>query len=263
MAAPCINDTCSVTSIIDPITRRLELDVRYGGGGLQCVDGLGLGALLYGNPARTNPVDPCFQQLRMTAAGELFSEPGRVRYKDFGSSSEVGVPYTGGYSSNPIDSNTSVANPYNCAAMAIIYGRFRIRYSIGNEATGALPANSISDGALTWFPYHANIKFEFNSTAAAAGPAGAEEVAYQNISGMRAVADTQSGDPNEVWVYFVSSRPVGAGDSVSPRAYAKHQEDTGGSGNTNQNVNTDDFDNGFKCNGRIIFLPMNGEVIVP
>lgn len=261
MATPCINDTCSITSAIDAVTRKMSLNAQLDPtGGLICTDGRGLGVEIYGAPAVAAPVDTCFQQLGVSPAGELWSIPKQARIHQFSCSDSVGIPQNanqGNFSTNPIDQGNAVVNPYACAAFAIITGRFRVRYIIANPSDGLIPpideclADSTPD---YWVPFNADIQCRLSIDG------GSSQVisAYPDTSGIMRRSDVQAGGDGEQkdnWAYFALQLLVGASQAVSLSADARH---VGTSGQRNMNTAQGANQRGFIAEGQIVFLPFNG-----
>lgn len=261
MAAPCINDTCSITTSIDSVTRRLQIDARLDPtGGLQCVDGRGLGLEIYGAPAAAAPIDTCFQQLGISTAGEVWSIPQRARLRTFSSSDPVGIPQNanqGNFSSNPIDTGASVTNPFACSALAVITGRFLVRYTVALPSDGSIPpvANRITGAGGTqdtWTPYNADIQCRLSLD----GGSSSIVSVYPDTSGIMLSSDVNTDELKDAWHYFAYQVVVAGGASLSLYADARH---VGTSGQRNVNTALDSgLGRGFRAEGILTFMPFNG-----
>lgn len=257
MAAPCINDTCSITTSIDSVTRRLQIDARLDPtGGLQCIDGRGLGLEIYGAPAAAAPIDVGFQQLGISTAGEVWSIPGRSRIKAFSGGPEnipqgAGESGEGSSSASPIGT-VSITNPYSTQAQMIVIGRFEVNYTISLSANGHIHGNPTIDGGAM-IPFNGDIRTELEIDGSS--PLAS---AYHDIGGV--VPSALNNSNKRSWKYFAVQTTIGANATRTLRAFASHE------GN-NESVNIITINpastpvfaqRGFMISGHAIILPFNG-----
>lgn len=227
MAAPCVVDTCSIQSLIDPITRKLQLDVRLDpAGGLQCGNltdaNAGLGIKL---------ADDCGQFLSLNAAGELLATAtGGLGYEattDF-----VAIPHAG---TDEVDVlSFQRTNPYDCDMIGAMYGRYETRFKIEGSA---LPDT-----------YRAHLLWRTLIGGSSAASAGSTAV-HQHIGGR-----IDTGENNEVsdqWDYFVSFFRWQAGLAKTFVIDARHY-DTG----ERINVNTESAGYGGQAYAGVAILPI-------
>ena len=262
MAAPCITDTCSISTSIDPNTRRLQIDVSLAPtGGLECVDGAGLGLSIYGDPAAAGTlVDTCYQQLGTTTAGEAYAIPKRAKVHSFSSSASVGIPQNaneGNFSANAIDTGAAIANPYACASLAIITGRFRVRYSVGLPSDASVPptAECLADGdGEYWVPFNGDVQCRMFID----GGTSSIESLYPDCSGIMKRTYVSANELKDSWIGFARQVIVPASASLSLYADARH---VGTSGQSNINTAFAADNRGFMCDGEITFMPFAGEAI--
>lgn len=260
MGAPCINDTCSITTQIDPATRRLQINaVTAGDGGLKCFDGSGLGINVYGSPAKAPPIDTGFQQLGITTGGEVWSIPKRALYKSF-SGGPVNIPQgagssgEGSLSSSPIGT-VSITNPYNSQAQMIIIGRFDVNYTISLSANGHIHGNPTIDGGAM-IPFNGDIRTEIKIDGSS--PIAA---AYHDIGGV--VPSALNNSNKRSWKFFAVQTTIAANDTRTLEAFAQHEGD-------NESVNIITINpssspvftqRGFMVSGTAIILPFNGTTL--
>ena len=251
MAAPCINDTCSVTSSIDPVTRRLALDVILNpSGGLECDSGLGVH--VYGDPAPAAIIDEAFQQLGITPAGEVWSIPKRARVHNFGSSDPVPIPHNGTESNNPIDSGDQVVNPYNSPALVLMVARLRVGYTV--EQVG-VPQCLTTGAGIEWVPYSGQLTARFKVDN------DPKTAVLYDIGGVH----PRNATPHHKrrWEYSVWAGIIGAGATMVLTADAAFQGD---GSDTRFNIDTATApgsapifaERGLMCNGQAIIMPFGG-----
>lgn len=251
MGAPCINDTCSITSKIDPVTRRLEHSVVLNAvGGLSCENGLK--AEILGDPAPTAPVDTAFQQLGMSPAGELWAIPHRARFESFGSASSVPIPANGDASASPI-TEAAIVNPFPSAALVVVAWRMRVGYTI-SEVPGLLRDPDLA-GAPNWIPYSAMIR------AGLTIEGSQRATAFFDLSGVH--PSTSAPHHRRRWEEGVWAGVIGAGATWIVSANARYQV---GAANEVQKHNVDTSapdgnmdDRGFSANGQAIIMPFGGQ----
>lgn len=269
MAAPCINDTCSIRAAVDSITRQLTLDARLDPtGGLQCIDGRGLGLAIVNDPAAVTFAsvagDLCFHQLGITTAGEVFSVPERARFQGFSSSTAVNIPQGGDEGdesiANPIDTGQTVTNPYDCQAMMLVIGRFRVGYSISTAAVDNLglteqTIESADASSQLWIPYNGDVRARFFIDGTN------ESTSYFDIGGT--IPNSLNNSNKRRWEYFVVRRSLAAGATVDLDARANHEGN-----NESLNISTINpataptfDDRGLKCDGEVIIFPFNNEAL--
>lgn len=262
MGAPCINDTCSISSQVDPVTRRLQMEVNlYGEGGLTCVDGEGVQLKILGDPGPVAAIDACFQQLGVDTLGNAWSIPKRAKIHTF-SGSVVNIPQGGDEgdpSSDSISSGGTLVNPYSCQAMVLVVGRYEVGYTIFDGAPGSNPLiTSSAPNAGDWIPFNADIKtrIAFNGVN--------KNVAYMDVGGI-VKQSTLNNSNKRRWQDFAFYTTIGGSSSVTIEAFANHE----GSGEA-INISTvnpadpaygDPFpDRGFRAYGNAIIMPFNAEV---
>lgn len=246
MGAPCINDTCSIKSSIDPVTRRLNHDVVLNpSGGLKCEDGVGIE--VYGDPAPSAIIDAAFQQLGITPAGEVWSVPKRAKILTFGSSASVPIPHNGDNSADPIDAE-AIVNPFASPALALVAWRLRVGYTVPD-------ANPISNNANTvdYIPFSGTLQAQLLVDN------DPKVTTYLDPGGMQVSAPANKRD----WREGVWAGVIGAGATWNMSARASWQV---GAGNVVQrfNIETTAPDGGFperglRANGQVIILPLGGE----
>lgn len=247
MAAPCINDTCSITSSIDPVTRRLALDVILNpSGGLFCDNGLGINLL--GDPApaaASAAVD--FMQLLLTPGGELWSAPKGAQISTF-ASSVVSIPSDGQESggANGVSAGT-VTNPFNASAMVMVLGRFQIGWTI----EGVAEAQSLStDSNIGWVPYAAEVTSRFKVDNIN------RDAAQHSISGVW-LTDKQPHNGRD-WRDFAWVGNIGPGDTLDFAASGALVVPTSPAGypyNLDFSAGPSFVDRGFQVTGQAIVLP--------
>ena len=265
MGAPCINDTCSNRSQVDPVTRRLQLDVNLAdASAIECIDGQGLNVKLYGDPAAV-PVPPNadFNQLGITASGDLFSVPNNAIVVDFGNDDPVNIPQgsqEGNYGSAAI--TEIITNPYDCQAVMLVVGRFMVGFTIDLDAPGSGTKNGSSieadlgAGTTTIYPYNADIQSVLTL-----------DTTDQNTNNLAACFHEIGGvspDQNNKrdWRYFSALTTISANGTRTLRAYARHEGN-----NESMNVVTvtptgypgvpDFAQRGLICEGKAIVFPFN------
>lgn len=283
MAAPCMNDTCSITTSIDAITRQLSINVnRRNQAGLYC-DG-GLGVKVFGDPVNAMPIDTCFQQLGIAAnTGDsdglgalvgLWSIPKRAKFKTFNSDAVnikqgAGVNGEGAVSVDPLG-GIDITNPYDCQAMMLVMGRFMVGYtvsytdSVDNLTVSNPVIRSDTDVNATnnqpgdfYVPFNADIK------CALAINASNEAVSFMDIGGIVPVSHVSglNNSNKRRWEYFAFRYSIAAGATVTLSASSNHE----GSGES-VNVKTIDADvgfpdRGFSVDGTAIIFPFNNEAL--
>lgn len=177
MGAPCINDTCSITSIIDPVTRRLEISAKLAGNGsIACNEGViaGLNDGLFVNIPNDTPQALTADQqahniLVRHTDGTLFASLPHGSFErvvgDY-----VGIPHTYATppSGDPSASSLSfnITNPFAHDALLIIAGNFVLNYEVTNTGmgnpgngvnTGRLVTNAVGGPATDLFPFNMNV----------------------------------------------------------------------------------------------------------
>lgn len=277
MAAPCINETCSITAEINPIDRRLEMNVRIDpSGGLVCNDGLGLAANIFGDPAAAIPVDQCFQQLGVSPAGELWSIPQRAK-TILRTGDLVNIPQAAGSVGSPDNSfsgaQATITNPFDCEAEILLFMQYRIGYTIstvgpvGDHAAPVIAATAVSGGTPDGIiiPYGAQI--ECRTNAVGAGGNFTDAVVFADIGG--SVPELLDNSNRRHVSYGISRRRIAGGASINLDARANHRL-TAAPGNDVHwfNVTTvtgtfgsvPDFpDRGFQASALAIIFPFNSE----
>ncbi len=226
MGAPCINDTCSISSRIDPISRRLEHSVNIAAaGGLTCVDGQGLAVEILGDPAAASAIDTAFQQLGISPAGELWSIPKRAHFEDFGSTDPVPIPHNGSLSANPIDSNGSIENPYASPAVIILLPRLRVGYTVVDP--GDDDATLETGFGINWVPYSGQL------TGRVLVDGNPETAVLFDIGGVHPRASAPH--HKRRWEYTAWASIIGAGATMVITADAAFQGD---GSDTRYNIDT-------------------------
>lgn len=187
MATPCINDSCSITSNIDPVTRRLTMEARLDAlGGLEC-----------GTEADPNSglrVRPNDCNLNLNAAGEVAINDVLYGVGQTIEASPVAIPGNG----DEVEIlNLEIENPYDCVALVQLMGRFELFYKIDDISGNAVMAGfrfitNVGGGAST-----------LNSGSAAV---------HMDILGY-----VDAGNDNTAhrrWEYFTTHFRLGAGAST-------------------------------------------------
>lgn len=265
MGAPCINDTCSIKSQVDPVTRRLQIDAHINEDyGLACVDPNGIQLKILGNPDPVNPNDTGFQQLGIDLSGNAFAIPKRARVHSF-SGSTVNIPQGGSegdfYTSSPITVGANFTNPYSAQATVLIIGQYKIGFTVQNNSSGL---NGNIDG---WIPYHADIEalMEVNNTDANSSKA------WFDIGGILPSCMNQTN--KRIWENFAFYTTIEANATMSISAKARHTEppsegcSEGGVYKKSVNISTvpgdaGNFpDRGFKAEGVAIIFPFTAQVL--
>lgn len=276
MAAPCINETCSITAEINPIDRRLEMNVRIDpSGGLVCNDGLGLAANIFGDPAAAIPVDQCFQQLGVSPAGELWSIPQKAK-TIVRAGNVVNIPQAAGSASRSANSFSGaqaiITNPFDCEAEILLFTQYRIGYTIdtaspaGDHGNPVILDASVSGGdGGNMIPYGAQI--ECRNDAAGAGGNFVDSVVFADIGGVvPGGAGVGMNESNRRHVtYGVTRRRIGANANLNLDAYANHRLTISGDVHwfNVTTVNPADAptfpDRGFQASVLAIIFPFNSE----
>lgn len=253
MGAPCINDTCSISSRIDPVSRRLEHTVNLSAaGGLKCVDGQGLAVEILGDPAAAGAIDAAFQQLGITPGGELWSIPKRAHFENFGSSNPVPIPHNGSVSTNPIDSNNAIENPYASPAVILLLARLRVGYTV--EQPG-IPQCLTTGAGIEWVPYSGQL------TGRVLVDNDPKTAVLFDIGGVHPRNSTPHNKRR--WEYTVWAGIIGAGATMVLTADAEFQGD---GSDTRYNIDTATphgsapvfAERGLMCNGQALVLPFGG-----
>lgn len=264
MAAPCINDTCSISSLIDPVTRRLEINaVLNNSMGIECVDGQGISARLMPT-LRAAGQDTCFQQMGFDASGQMFSIPHRARVFDF-SGGPVNIPQgqpagEGNASSEAITTGLQVTNPFSCSAMMLVIGRFEVGFTISytDSAAGSHGNPTVDDGSGVMIPFNGEVRGVFRTD-------GFERaVSFMPFGGIVPLALNNS--HRRVWEYFAFRQTIAGGATVDLSATANHIPDTSGGDGHGVNIITVNpatapvfSDRGFACRGEVIIMPFNNQ----
>lgn len=254
MGAPCVNDTCSIKSTIDPVSRRMNHDVVLNpSGGLSCDDGLKVEIL--GDPAAAAALDACFNSLGVTPAGELFAVTDRAKILTFGSADPAPIPHNGNDSANPISSG-SIVNPWDCPALAIVLWRLRVGYTVVDPGTDN--AALTTPNGITWVPYAGQIDANIIVDG------DPKDTSYFDIGGMH--PRTATPHHKRRWESGAWAGVIGAGATWVMTAAARYQV---GSGDVVQRFNIDTetaaasapvfAERGLKANGQVVIFPMGGE----
>ena len=246
MGAPCINDTCSITSKIDPTSRKLEHNVVLADGkGLECVNGLAV--KIFGDPPAAGLTNDAYQMLGITPGGDLYAHPKKTAFRSFGSTDAVPIPHNGTLSNNPIDSGGSVTNPYDLEATLVIIGRFRLGYTV---PLLGIPQCFSTGAGIEWVPYSGQLTMRFDVD----GDSKAVELADPSGVHPRAATPHYKRD----WRHFVWVSSIAAGATRVLTAAADYQDD--GSDTRFNMITEGAFDpahpeRGFMCNGQVLILP--------
>lgn len=252
MSAPCINDTCSITSLIDPDTRRLELNARIDPtGGLQCIDGRGLGMLIFGEPEAAAPIDTCYQQLGISGSGAVWSIPKRALVHDF-SGDVVNIPQGGNEgdeSADSISTGGSLTNPYDCQAMLWVWGRFEVGYTISTAASDDYTNPTVDTGDFIPFNAEVECRFKINGNPQA--------TSIMDIGGI--VPAALDGSHKRRWEYFAIRTSIGANDTISLTAMANHEGNNEVVNASTVNADVNFPSRGFRIVGEAIIMPFNNE----
>jgi hypothetical protein len=236
MAAPCVQDTCSITSAIDAVTRQLQLDARLDPqGGLQCTEGVGLGVAIYEDPGTAGALaDACLNGLRRTGGGELIATPKRAQIGT-GSGTVQGVALTGAESATSFTLNTT--NPYDCAVLGLLVGRFEMTYRIDDDG-----------------PFNADMRCRLLRDG------GAVAATYMDIGGDLTGLAGGANSVKRRYDYFAEIVTIGAGASYTWTSTANHE-----GANEDLNITTSgtegSTDLGFRAVLDVIHLPFNSEAL--
>lgn len=241
MGAPCVNDTCSIVSNIDPVTRRLQLDANLDPtGGLEC----GTDA----NPTKglrinLGNADDCLQNiLSINASNELVGTVPSIRQRNFGSAAtQVDIPHSGAVSSNVF--STSLTNPFDCQRFAIAFGRFQVQYNIESAAADG-DANTVDDTSRNGFNADILVSFERDGTALTAE--------YYDIGGFADQGEQTDSSNKRRWSYFAIPFSIAAGATHVFTANAMHQ-----TASERDGVITEGASSGFSCIGQISIFPQS------
>ena len=271
MAAPCINDTCSITSLIDPVTRRLELNTRIDPtGGLVCNDGLGLAAQILGDPAAAAAIDTCFQQLGVTPAGELWSIPKRAKTQ-LRLGDVVNIPQAAGTADQSANSlaGESIVNPFTCEAEVLIVMQYRVGFTISQTAPAGDHGNpvvtdaSVSGGSGgVMIPYGMQVECRTDGLSPSLSDF-ANAAHFMDVGGLVPVALNNSN--RRQFAYAATRTRLVAGGSISLDARANHRLTTANEVHwfNVSTVNPDDAptfaERGFTANAFAIVMPFNSE----
>lgn len=256
MGAPCVNDTCSIASRIDPVTRRMEHNVVVSDtGGLECVDGQGLAVKIVGDPVPAAAADLCFQQLGISLLGELWSIPERAKILTFGSSDPAPIPHNGNDSANPINAG-SIVNPFSCPALALVLWRLRLGYTVDALVEGATLATQTF--GIDWIPFAGQLSVDLLVDGSV------QVVSYMDPSGVH--PNTAAPHHKRDWREGAWAGVIGAGATWVLTAAARYQV---GQGAQVQQFNMDTetaagsapafAERGLKANGQVIIMPFGGE----
>jgi hypothetical protein len=251
MGAPCINDTCSIKSSIDPVTRRLNHDVVLNpSGGLSCDNGLKVEIL--GDPAAAAALDACFQSLGVTPAGELYAVSKRAKFESFGSTDAAPIPHNGNDSASPVN-ESAIVNPHDCPALVLVNWRMRLGYTVTDPGTDN--ATLVTPNGIPWIPFGGQLEARLLIDG------DAKATAYFDPSGVH--PRTASPHNKRDWREGCWAGIIGAGATWNVTAIASYAV---GAGNTVQRFNIDTEtvaaafpDRGLKANGQAIILPLGGE----
>ncbi len=255
MGAPCVTDTCSIASSIDPVTRKMIHDVILAGtGGLKCDNGLAIE--IYGDPAPAAIVDAAFQQLGITPGGEVWSIPKHASVETFESAAPVPIPHSGADSASPVTVG-SIVNPYASAALAIVTGRMRVGYSIDTLVEGATLATQTF--GIDWIPFAGQLSAQISVDGSS------RIVSYFDPSGVH--PNAASPHHKRDWKEGTWVGVIGAGATWVLTGSAQYQ--TGQGGQVQRfNIDTETAaaaapafaERGLKINGQVIILPFGGDL---
>jgi len=273
VAAPCINETCSITAMVDPITRRLELEARIDPqGGLICNDGLGLAARVFGGPPAADPVDQCFQQLGTSVAGELWSVPKRAKTV-LRTGEVVNIPQVAGSAGSPQNSfsgdQAEITNPFSCEAEMLVVMQYRIGFTIsldgpdGDHLHPVVTDAAVSGGnAGVMIPYGMQVQCRTDSIGA--GGNFVDAVSFVEVGGL--APDLLDNTNHRVIQYAVSRRRIGANATVNLDARASHIVSALGDVHWYNVTTVDTFgsvpafdDRGFQATALAYIFPFNSE----
>ena len=234
MAAPCVQDTCSITSAIDAVTRQLQLDARLDPqGGLKCTEDLGLGVAIYEDPGTAGALaDACLNGLRRTGGGELLATPKRAVVAS-ASGTVQDVAESGAESATSFTLNTT--NPYDCTVLGLIRGRFEMTYRV--DAAG---------------PFNADMRCRILRDG------GGSAAVYMDIGGDLTGLGGGANSVKRRWQYFNEIVTIGGGATATWTATANHE-------GSNEDLNITTFGSeggtelGFRAILDVIHLPFASE----
>lgn len=288
MALPCIDDSCSIAASINPETRHLTLNAKVAsnGGLLECFDGegSGLGIEIIGSPPNEPATDQGFIKLRLTDGGELWAAPTATEIQTFGTNNPRAIPHDGTESltsdpgTNPIVDN-DVANPFPSAAIAIVSGTMQVGWSLlanPDDEERIVSKAGPNPGGREYLPYHAQIRAQLITAIRdpgvpptdwpadiGANTAQARATDVFDIGGM-ARTDML---PQHLRHYspFTFFSVVPAGKRLYMAAQARHWGTVGWRTGVNTQLPygaTPDFPGrGLQASGRVLWLPLNGNVV--
>ncbi len=127
---PCVNDTCSVNSTVDT-NGRLNINVNLKtNGGLECAEGEGVAASIFGDPAAVAPgtLTDCDNLLGVTTDNDLFARRPGFEVILVNGDDAVDVPNSAGAFSD-YSTDFVVENNADCTRIAIINTQLVIAFN--------------------------------------------------------------------------------------------------------------------------------------